>query len=628
MKARVRSLRPRPRSLRSGAFFVLTACAALLAPVGATADRGSIRAAVAILAAQDTVPLAPQPPDTLTQDTVPGDTLGPPPPILPALDPLGPASWARGVWEWDRLALRRLPDLSLVHLLERLPGVVPVRADVVNQAESAAILGATAGGIRYVLDGFELDPLVAPTFDPSRIPLLALERVRVERGVTGATVHLETLSPDHPQPRSIVEAGTGDFGVNLFRGMFLGPSVLGGPLGLGFERLASGGAIPGSSNHVAGWIKWSWVRDASGIQIEFRQSTMDRSGVAAGLDGTRRDWVVRARTARGPLTGEVYAGASAVEEERGEALVREGTPQGGLRLRGAWDAPVPLEARTAFRLRDHPRLPSGELELGVRAFPLPLLAVEAEAVQGWWDEGPATGRWLARAQAGPVVGMSAFGEVFRGSPLLGDGPTLRVPSPHDASLQVTRDGLRAGAELRYRDVSLAAAAIRTTADTVPAFGLPTEGTLPRPAGGEATGLELIVHLPTGWDPLTVQGWYVGMNRPAGWLYLPEHHWRAGLVYHHFPLPSGNLELFARAEHRFRGRMTVPATAEPEPGPLPGLTEVGSMRTTNLELSIRVLTVRAFFRWDNMLNRRPQQDLPAFTHPGQHVLYGVKWEFLN
>lgn len=630
MTARARRPRPRPRSLRSGALFVLAVGAALLA--------GSAFPAGLLAQERDTVPLLPPqlpdtlgrpaPSDTLTQDTVSADTLGPPPPSLPALDPLGPVGWSRGVWEWDRLALRRLPDLSLLQLLERLPGVVPVRADIVNQAESAAIFGAAAGAIRYVVDGFELDPLVSPTFDPSRLPLLGLERVRVERRVTGATVHIQTLSPDHPRVRTVVEAGTGDFGVNLFRGVFLGPSVLGGPLGAGFERLASGGAIGGGSNHLNGWAKWSWIQDSAGVQVEYRQSDMDRSGVGEGLTSLRRDWVVRARAARGSLMGEVYAGASQVDDEREAVEVHEGTPQGGLRLRSTLEAPFPVEARTALRLRDHPRLPFGELEVELRALPLPRVALELEAGQGWWNQGPATGDWLVRAQGGPLHGLTVFSELFRGTPPLGDGSTLRFPSAGATPLRLTRHGLRAGAELRYGDLVLAGAAIRTTADTVSGFALPIEGSLPRLEGGDATGFEVVAHLPTGWDPLTIEGWYTGMDAPATWLYLPEHNWRAGLVYHHFPLPSGNLELFAKLEHVFRGRMRVPGAATPEaPGPA-APAAVESYRATNLELTIRVLTVRAFLRWDNIRHRGGQQDLPGFTHPGQHVLYGVKWEFLN
>jgi hypothetical protein len=642
---RIPLARPRPRSLRSGAFFVVAAVSLLRPGAGAAQEPDTVPAPPVVevdTAAAPVDTIAPLPPalPVLGQDTVPEDTLGPPPPALPAMDPVGPASFARGVWEWDRDALRRLPDFSVLQLLERLPGVVPLRADIINQPEGATIFGSTAGAIRYVVDGFELDPLSGPTFDPSRFPLLALESVRVERRVTGITVRLRTLSPDDPRPRSIIEAGTGDLDVNLFRGMFLAPRVLGGPLALGFERLASDGRLPeGSSNHVGGWLKWTWVRERTGIQIEYRQGDMDRGGIGEGLLGARRDWVVRARTGLGPLVAEVYGGASRVEDDLGDVVLREGTPHGGLRLRGSVDGPVPLEARSAFRFRDNPRLPSGEVELELRAEPLPFLAVEGEGVYGWWKNGAATGRWAGRAQAGPVLGLTVFGELFGGAPPFDRGSEVLMPGAEASTLRISRDGVRAGAELHWGGLMLGGAALRTTLDTIPGFGLPFEPEGLGVAGAEADGFEVVARLPTGVDPISLQGWYVGMRPPDSSLYLPEHQWRAAVVYHHLPLESGNLEIFVRVEHVFRGRMTGPALAitgdagevEPDPEPTPGLpalTEVPAFRTTNLELSIRVVSVRAFLRWENLMHRLELRDLDGYILPGQRVTYGVKWEFLN
>jgi hypothetical protein len=135
-----------------------------------------------------------------------------------------------------------------------------------------------------------------------------------------------------------------------------------------------------------------------------------------------------------------------------------------------------------------------------------------------------------------------------------------------------------------------------------------------------TGFELHARLPTGWDPLRVEGWYVRMDRPAGWLYLPDDHWRVALSYYHVPLPTGNLEIRARAEYLYRGRMHVPDAG--------ALSQVGVIRSTDLELTIRVLDVHAFLRWENVFHRRFQQDLPEVFRPGQNAIYGVKWHFWN
>lgn len=564
------------------------------------------------------------------QDSVPQDTVEeppPPPPRLPKLDPLGPVGWARGVWEWTRDDLLRLPDVSLLHLLERIPGVVPVRADLANQPESGAVFGAGAGAIQYVVDGFTLDPLASPTLDASRISLLALERVRVERRVTGVTVWIETLAPDDGRTKSVIEAGTGDYGINLFRGLFLSPRLLGGSLGAGFERLSADGFASGPSNHTVSWLKWTWVQDSAGIQVEYRQSSMDRQGVGDPLVSARSDWAVRARRVLGPVTAEAYVGASSLRNEVGgqdAMVIHEGSPQGGVRLGTGIDGALPLQARLALRFRGHPRLANQEAELGIRAAPTSWLAVEGEALQRWWSERPPSGRWTARARLGPVLGLQGFAEVTRGGTPVGEGPELVFIGPTSAgSFQASRDGARAGLHFQLGGLAIGGAALAVSADTVLSFGLDSEPSWGGVAGGEARGYEVMLGLPTGVDPIRLEGWYVGMDAPPGWFYLPKHNGRLGLVYHHLPLPSGNLELFARLEHIYRGRMNVPG--EPEGA---AYQQVGTYRATNFELAIRVVTVRAFLRWENLMHRLEQRDLPAYQAPGQRILWGVKWEFWN
>jgi hypothetical protein len=615
-----------------GAFFTLLLLAVSTGPVAGQEP------AVGPPVATDTIPDAPP---RVATDTVPDaplpvapveDTVPPepePPPTLPAMPAVGPAGWDAGVWEWSRADLLRLPDLSLLHLLERIPGVTPVRVASVGQPEGAAVFGATVGAITYEVDGFELDPLTTPTFDPSRFPLVALENVRVERRITGARVRILTVSPGDVRSLSIIEAGTGDLRTNLFRGTFLAPRVLGGGLSFGFESLGSQTILGGTSTFTGGWLRWTWARDEGGVQVEYRQSGMDRAGTGVALSGQRRDWVVRARRHLGPVVAEGYAGASSVEDEAGDVVLREGTPQGGIRLSSSFVAPFPVEATGALRLRGHPRLPAQEAELSVWAAPIPWLGFGIEGAEGRWAEGSPTGRWALRGKAGPVAGLTAFADLARDRrALVGTvaDPGTTEPDPMDddpisrARLDLARNGARIGLQFQYGTLRLGAAAVRTSADSAAGFGLAFDPTAPRFAGGEATGVEVTVRAPTGWAPLRVEGWYVGMEVPPSGLYLPADQWRAALVFYDLPLPTGNLELYGRAEHRYRGPMLVPVDGE--------AVAVPEHRSTHLEVTIRVLTVRAFVRWDNILNRPFQRDVPGYNLPGQHVVYGVKWEFWN
>jgi hypothetical protein len=624
--------RPRPLTDRAGALCVALALGAL-ALVG-TPWTGSLGAQVPDTVPPprtDTIPPVERRPDPAPPaDTVPPtDTVPPEPepaPVIAPMAPVGPSGWAAGVWEWSRADLMRLPDVSLLHLLQRIPGFTPVRATSVGQPEAASVFGATTGAITYEVDGFVLDPLTRATFDPSRVPLLALEHVRVERRVTGATVRLRTTAPAGPEPVSRIEAGTGDLRTNLFRGTFLAPRVFGGGLGLGFESLGSQALPGGDSNHTAVWLKWTWARDDAGIQLEYRHSDMSRSGVGAGLSGMRREWLVRARHRFGVVTGEVYAGNTAVKDELGELVLREGTPQGGVRVHAAVPSVLGLEATTALRLRSHPRLPSQELDVSLWLHPVAWIGVGGELVHGRWADGSPTGRREVRAVAGPLLGLTLHAGLFQLDEAILPVPLVLALEPDDPEfpafgpLEQTRSGARLGAQLQFGRLLVGGAAIRAAADSVPGFGLPYDATAPRFGGGEATGMEITAQIPTFWAPLRMEGWYVEMEPPAEWLYLPARQWRAGIVYHHLPLPSGNLELYLRAEHHVRGPMTVVSGDDP--------VRVGAYRAANLEVSIRVLTVHAFFRWDNLMNRPFQQDVPGFNRPGQHVLYGIKWQFLN
>src|SRR5690606_21953518 len=155
--------------------------------------------------------------------------------------------------------------------------------------------GGTGGMNEIYLDGFALDPLNSSTYNLSRLELVHLSRVRVERRGGGLRIELETVAPTEHEPYSLVEAGTGDYGARLFRGTFMTPHFIAGPLSLGLERLEGGGLFNAEpATTFAGWVKWMRGIGPATLQLELRRNTVEwRTPDRVARKGFRQDWVVR-----------------------------------------------------------------------------------------------------------------------------------------------------------------------------------------------------------------------------------------------------------------------------------------------------------------------------------------------
>lgn len=569
---------------------------------------------------RDTVPLAA---DTIPGDTIPGDTLKPVVVVAPLRAGEAPR-WSAGVWEWDRDSLLRSSALTLTELLETIPGITPVRSGFLGQPEAASLAGGAGGLTEIYLDGFALDPLGSSTFDLSRLELVQLSHVRVERRGAGLRIELETIAPTDHLPHSMVEAGTGEYGARLFRGTFMTPDFLVGPLALGIERLEGtgvGGAQPG--NTFTGWVKWTRGFGPTTLQWELRRNTVEWTGLdKTEFKGFRQDWVVRARTRVTPqLTTEAFLGASGIEDTYADTTEHKGL-QGGVRAAFQSDH---LWANATMRGREHDLLPRTQADLaaGIR---LPgNIHLSGDLRRDGWHEGISGRSWGARAEIEPLEGIRPFVAWSSG--------TRGIPGLLDddgRAILTERDALRAGAELSWRGATLGAAWNRVEADAVVDFGLPFDRTATLYPGGKLEGLEVSGRIPLFWKPLRAEGWYTRWRADTPWIYLPTQSWRAALAYYDSPLPSGNLEITARLELSHRSGMIVPVLVDPATDPNGGarMDLVPGLSSLDFYLQIRVLDVRAFIRWNNITHRLEQHDLPGRTFPGQRTFYGIRWEFWN
>lgn len=636
------------RPPRPGAFIIALAILTLLPPGKGHAQDPDPPPPDTIPPAADTLPVE--------VDVTPGDlpvrTEAGPEDSVPAARfpsfPEGPASgWAGGSRVWEREEILASTAVTLTDFLEQVVGALPIRFGLLTGPEAAAVLGMGGGRMEVLLDGFPLDPLGTSSLDLGGIELISIERIRVDRTADVLRIELETAAPRLNRPYTRIEAGTGEFGTELFRGIILAPGTGLGPLSAGGQRLETQGwQEPG--DRTALWAKWSLVRERGALQIEYRRSNLTRDEAAELPGESRRADVIlrgRAEPAQG-LSVEGFAGRSSAElppwaypdpaddldggvegEETEEAedgaspfvpsleSVRWGG-RAGFRRAGVW-------VLAGFRMQDNPDLPRTQVDAVLGGAPMDYLQAEARLSRQGWREAGSGNSIALRAAATPVPWLRLVGE-------FGDG-RRGVPFSRDSTAVVRlteRTGHRFGAEVEWRRLRVGGAGIGLETDSVAGFGLGFDRGPALYRGGKVAGWEISGSVPLPLDPFSLEGSLITWQSGNTWVYLPVRSWRAALLYDHRPLASGNLHVVGRLEMRQRGSTLLPGDpvlAEEDPT---AETEVfGPLEILDFHLQIRILDVRAFLRWENMLNSEGQE-LFGRPVPPQRILYGVRWQFWN
>jgi hypothetical protein len=559
------------------------------------------------------------PPDTVAAvaDTVPPRT-------FPPLEVPREVGFAAGTWRWDRTALLNETGVSVADLLERVPGLLVVRTGTILQPAGVSAFGA-GGRVEVELDGFLLDPLHAAAVDLGEIPLASIAELVVERRLDGVRIRLRSDEPVAQQPYTRVEAGLGLPEANMFRGLFLTPRFLIGPLGAAVDRLDGiGTAGRAGADVFAGWVRWGWNAERHGVLFEHRRHTLRRTGQSPWLERrARSDYILRGRRMLSDdLVAEVFAGHS--REERTPAtgggtpddVIRDGYQAGA---RAALDT-GPLDLLGALRFRTSAELPGVQATVRAALRPGPVgLAFEVD--HAVWDAGPAT-MLSGRASLAPTQELLLFAEAAtgrRGAPARPDTVESRP-----GALLAQRTALRAGAEARLLGATVGGAVVRIDADSIHAFGLPFDSLNRSFPGGVVTGWEASASIPLWQRRITLFGsattWFDGMP----WAYLPEREARGGIQLRFDPLPTGNLEVEGRLSALHRGFTLVPFDPADPAAPLTVAPE--STRFIG-EIFLRIIDVRIFFRYDDFADAEPAL-IPGVPPGGARLMYGVKWHFWN
>lgn len=628
--------------------------------------RGAILLAVAGLLWGASPVAAQVPPDSMRVDTIPPrlgrDTLSNPdslPPTaardtatadtifynLPALRGSRGQGWGPGVWAWDHDAIMASGATNLAELVANVPGVVTLRGGDYGTPLSVTAFGVGGGRVRVIRDGFEVVPVEGSEANLAQVGLGGIGNVRLERQPGELVIRMESLRYDDARPYSLVEAGTGDFDTNFFRGTFADPTSLGGSVALALERVDTRGpkgAEPGSNS--GSWLRYELHRgDGAGLAVDFRRMGTATEVTDYPSKASRTDWTVRgrARLFEG-LTGEAYWGRTTYKlDDPRDTYLTEGGRIGQGGVRAAWEHEG-VFANGSWRKFGGGGLPATRVDVSAGGERDALGGVAASLGRADW-QGTTTTEKRVRAWTAPLLGIvSVFGSWESGRYGARTGPlthTVELDSAQAAAaaadttpppplFHVTdRTAKRLGAQLSWRGATLAGAKVSLDADSLLPLGLTMDrGQAPLP-GGKRSGWEAWASLPIPiLHGLRVEGSYQEWD--SAWSYMPKRIYQGAFVYHNTFLPTGDLELWTSVGVRGHDPMDVRVWAPATDSAEAALASVPFYQSWYLHLQVRVVTVRVFVNWENFAIRRNLQDFPDRVLPITRASYGIRWNLWN
>lgn len=580
------------------------------------------------------------PPSELSPDTLPADSLirqdTLPVPPFPRFPDSLPVGWAYQRWQWDRDQLLGLQALSLLQLLQQVPGLGIVRSGDLGAPAAVGVPGLGGGRVRVLVDGFELDPLGFGQLDLQQIGLVDLESVRVSRDPWGTRIELNTQRLEGNRPFSVVEAATGVYEAKFLRAALMRGIGRRSIVAAGYDLVSTDGfGFRAPFSLARARASWSYaVSEQTGVRLEFHTTGVDRADEAFPEAAARRALLLQGRSELRPglVVDALLARSWRVPEENDlyteslgstQAMVRAGwqLPRGG--VEGA------LRLRTgAFRA-----VPVPALELSARGALLPTSWLGAEAqVLADVGGGAVSGTARLGAATGPFgFATAAAGE--RALALLGDPRPLEAAPPADSGAVVQRlarftrvsgglGALRAGAGWATGSSTLGVAAVALASGVVTPFGVPFDLGLPAVDAQPAAGYEAYASAPVPGTrgAVRLDGWYTLWPQRGGRPYLASDEGYAAATFRTLAY-DGQLAPMLRVELVRRGESL---------GPAPGAAAFGGTTTPytllNLFLQIRIVDVQAFGLWENFLNFRSGEDVPGRRLPGQRLVYGIRWVF--
>ena len=622
----------RVRSLRVEALSALAVVVAAI-PLGAQEPPDTVLVgdsiATILLGAIDSSGVA----DTLIgEDSVSADTIFY---NLPRPKTSEPASFATGVWEWDRADIMADGANNLAELFHALPGVIALLGGDYGTPSSLTAFGLGGGGYRILRDGLEVYAAEGSVPNLQLIGLAGISRVRLDRSMGQMLIEMWSHEYEDGRPFSIIEAGTGDLDTNLFRGTYADPVALGGSVAVGLERMDTRGR--GQERTEAGNRTGSWARyqvhvgDRFGIALNYRGFSTQTKVPEYKPVTTRSD--VSARAAYQPMEGltlTAFAGqsTSSIDAAADSLLILDDS-------RSEFGGSLGVE-RGMLWLRSSYRSFEGSLPSGRMEARSGLSHHRWGGVSGRWSSSKWNNREVssfgARAWLKPTTFATIFASYEDGSYgsrvgfLSGGIPSVDQNSPvaqATASI-VNRTGGRAGVVIGVGGAALGGSALYRSADQVLPLGLELDDGATAEAGLERNGYEGIVVLPIFLRGLTLEGSYQFWDEEAP--YQPRQIYRGSFQFHRVFLESENLELWASLGVRGHDPMlTFVENNEIGDG---SLARVPFYQSWYMQAQVRIVTVRLWLGMDNITLRRNLQMYPDRLLPYGRSFFALRWDLWN
>jgi hypothetical protein len=534
---------------------------------------------------------------------------------------------ARPIMRWDRDSLFATGALTLLDLLERIPGLTALRAGWLATPMIGAYLGDVRR-IRVFYDGMEidgLDPRMGGVIDLGSIQLWTAEEVRVERGADEIRVHIRSWRANRTTPYTRADVGTGDQETNLYRGFFGRRFQRGEALQVAAQQVSTTPArFGGSSNQAAVHARLGWARAWWRVDATVLRSTPDRGTIRALPREAFRDSVLPVRATETSAYLRVAYGdpdsgpwaqliAGAHEYKFGGIPAPTTDP----------DEPAPDADTTRYQAQYV--LAAGITWRGVR-----LSATDRfRALEGDDFHSP-----MVRASfASRLVAVSALAETrgvdadlraegsIRITPLrfIAVGGALATAARDNARGVPATTSARAEATVRVGEVWLGGGVVQRIGPSLAPPTIYSARFVPE-TEAQATGAFATIR-GRFWGPFyaDVSGiqWQDG-----GGFYRPRYQARSQVyVATTLPkrFPSGNFGLLASLLHEYRSHTLFPTAT--------GADRAGGYRVLSGLIEIRILQAVLTYQYRNLLVE-DYVTVPGYLMPRQSQFYGVRWEFWN